>query len=1021
MNGKRVIWSGNDYGWQSPQQHTKLKNSGQFRVGRRELDQIGRALAPAIDKVQEFQRRFRKATDRVPGVKALERLANRAVAADDQLPSSVVAQGGARVAQVAADKANLDPRIGMALPFLLGSVKVGGGAQPNWKPGSGGGGRTRPSLSARAQNAVDAADARRRAAAQSRSGKPGSVDFSLPENDIRQAVSPIPGSKVSGDLGSTGRRFQSSAPTDPKRRRLDLGRQADRAEALNAGSNTVAATGAKALKQPEPVRDLTRQTPGGTTKNLPPYTTDVSALERQHGSQHAELAKGVSKIGKELARRSGNPNHPLRRAPLTAPWTGENKLAQQNPQAIRRRLARRPGVGERAAARELNLQRIKDEDIAIRLREGGGVPSNSLRTEMAGPIRQSFSLSAKQRQQLAAMSPSQRAKVRARLREVGLRDFKPLPTGRYQQGRARGGFNDDGTPKRSVQAFGYVDTEQAARDAAAGTRNQLRARDNGEWLDGQYKRLGGDVENAKGDVDYQKQFLQTPETEFRGENRPTPKTRQQIKRPGSNKAPERPNVRGTRDGRTEPKPLNRRTELAADPTRRGKKARAPGGRASATSRTVKSGANHISNDSIQKAQKGFEASAPQFGPHRAGRRPRLAPIRNTDAIGNAIRYKQRLDNSARPSGKKPYDIPHNQNIRVRSEDDTVMRKFREIFDKRGRVVGIEYTNDLQSWDKSAYGPPKPPNRAVVRSKNGDGTYTVAEGNLEKLRLDNKQSAGYYTKDGKFHPYKDKRMQQRNEPVALSDKERTPRSKVKGAPASPVSFTKRGKGQRNAFPLRRGNAVPGSDRAVDAQPRGKAATVSELRASLKQLEQAAKRGMDTAAVKAEIRRIKARIDKATQPLTRINRSPKVNEQQGRIKSRLEKPRKLDKSTKATERTKIQRRRSENNDESYIREFNKEFSKENGKVINRTQTGQGLSTRGGAKEQVKLNAGAKTIKAENAKKKAARSGLATNGQRKSRDVMTKAEKAAQTRAANALAKERSAMERIRAARARRRKAT
>ena len=123
LNNKPVVWSGPDYGWQSQGSHTKLKNQGQFAIGKRELDALGRFAAPVLGKISEFQQKFRQAT---PFLDPVERVVNKAVSADDKLPSSRVAQGGAVAAQRAGQAANLDPRLTIGIPMLLGAVHTSG-------------------------------------------------------------------------------------------------------------------------------------------------------------------------------------------------------------------------------------------------------------------------------------------------------------------------------------------------------------------------------------------------------------------------------------------------------------------------------------------------------------------------------------------------------------------------------------------------------------------------------------------------------------------------------------------------------------------------------------------------------------------------------------------------------------------------------------------------------------------------------------------------------------------------------
>ena len=123
LGGKKVRWAGDEYGWQSPASYTKLEAKGQFKLGRKELDALTQYLGPLAQTVGNFQQQVRKAT---PWLDPVERTVNRAMAQDDKLPSSRVAQGGAVLAQKAGNAANLDPRLAMALPFLVGAVHTSG-------------------------------------------------------------------------------------------------------------------------------------------------------------------------------------------------------------------------------------------------------------------------------------------------------------------------------------------------------------------------------------------------------------------------------------------------------------------------------------------------------------------------------------------------------------------------------------------------------------------------------------------------------------------------------------------------------------------------------------------------------------------------------------------------------------------------------------------------------------------------------------------------------------------------------
>ena len=51
LNGKPVIWSGQNYGWQSKSSHNKLKQQGKLRVGTQALDRLTSSATQALSKV----------------------------------------------------------------------------------------------------------------------------------------------------------------------------------------------------------------------------------------------------------------------------------------------------------------------------------------------------------------------------------------------------------------------------------------------------------------------------------------------------------------------------------------------------------------------------------------------------------------------------------------------------------------------------------------------------------------------------------------------------------------------------------------------------------------------------------------------------------------------------------------------------------------------------------------------------------------------------------------------------------
>jgi hypothetical protein len=127
LNGKPVIWSGSNYGYQSPATHNKLKNSGKLRIGAQAIDRV-------VSSLQGLQSQVRKATDNIPGIKQLERLAVNGLSASNSLPSSRVGQGANAVSNKVAEYLNVDPRLltlGMvAVPGVLGKSVKGVGSKP---------------------------------------------------------------------------------------------------------------------------------------------------------------------------------------------------------------------------------------------------------------------------------------------------------------------------------------------------------------------------------------------------------------------------------------------------------------------------------------------------------------------------------------------------------------------------------------------------------------------------------------------------------------------------------------------------------------------------------------------------------------------------------------------------------------------------------------------------------------------------------------------------------------------------
>lgn len=134
LNGKKVVWSGQNYGYQSPATHNKLKDQGKFKTGAQALDRLGNAIPkPVKDVANEVKKRL--ANGPIQPVNAGYKGTN----ATDRVLQSVsdktnvdrrIVDGAATVAQAAISKA---------------ALKGGGAAKANPQPRSvGAAGRPAP-------------------------------------------------------------------------------------------------------------------------------------------------------------------------------------------------------------------------------------------------------------------------------------------------------------------------------------------------------------------------------------------------------------------------------------------------------------------------------------------------------------------------------------------------------------------------------------------------------------------------------------------------------------------------------------------------------------------------------------------------------------------------------------------------------------------------------------------------------------------------------------------------------------
>jgi hypothetical protein len=158
LNGKKVVWSGQNYGWQSPATHKKLADQGKFRVGTQALDRLSssanRALekhAPGVAKAASAVKAHMNENDR----KVAARDSKTAVGRYFINPTKAVTQAPARakaaVVEEASKRTNVDRRI-VGAAATAAQAAIAGKALNKPAPNRSVGAAANPARGSRIQN-----------------------------------------------------------------------------------------------------------------------------------------------------------------------------------------------------------------------------------------------------------------------------------------------------------------------------------------------------------------------------------------------------------------------------------------------------------------------------------------------------------------------------------------------------------------------------------------------------------------------------------------------------------------------------------------------------------------------------------------------------------------------------------------------------------------------------------------------------------------------------------------------------
>jgi hypothetical protein len=110
LNGRDVVWSGDNYGWQSPATYSQLKSQGKFKAGAQQLDRIAQSLSRYIPQpVKDYANAVQTTAARNAEIDRKNRERNPAGRLQNRIESKPSATE--RVLQATSDKLNVDRRI----------------------------------------------------------------------------------------------------------------------------------------------------------------------------------------------------------------------------------------------------------------------------------------------------------------------------------------------------------------------------------------------------------------------------------------------------------------------------------------------------------------------------------------------------------------------------------------------------------------------------------------------------------------------------------------------------------------------------------------------------------------------------------------------------------------------------------------------------------------------------------------------------------------------------------------------
>ena len=127
LNGNPVVWSGENYGWQSPESHNKLQEQGKFRTGTQALDRLTNAVVRLVgqDNIDKMTAGAENATAPARAIMALtEYLPLNSVGAARRFSDGIDRLTNIAT-QAVAEGTNTDPRIVGAV-VTAGTALAGG-------------------------------------------------------------------------------------------------------------------------------------------------------------------------------------------------------------------------------------------------------------------------------------------------------------------------------------------------------------------------------------------------------------------------------------------------------------------------------------------------------------------------------------------------------------------------------------------------------------------------------------------------------------------------------------------------------------------------------------------------------------------------------------------------------------------------------------------------------------------------------------------------------------------------------